>query len=196
MRTATPSPRRPRRLRRARGIVLLALLLAMALSAIAMMIAVDVWAIARQREREAELLFAGDQYRQAIQRYYYGAPPGSARVLPASLEALLDDDRYPVTVHHLRRLYDDPVTASAQWGLVHVGDRVAGVYSLSEAAPLKQAGFPAAYQAFNDKSSYRDWVFMFVGARRAGDETLLPATPNAPEMPPSPSTRPHRRNPS
>ncbi len=192
-----------------RGVVLLALLLALALLGIGLMVAVDVWAITRQREREQELLFVGDQYRQAIQRYYYGAPPGVARVLPASLDDLLEDDRYPVPVHHLRRPYPDPITGSPEWGLVRAGERIAAVYSLSEAKPLKQAGFAAAYQFFADKASYRDWVFAFVGARRSGNEVpaVLPTTP-APTPAPAPApaassntppfnpTRPTRGNPS
>ena len=174
-----------------RGVVLLALLLALALLGIGLMAAVDVWAVTRQREREQELLFVGDQYRQAIQRYYYAAPPGTARVLPASLNDLLEDDRYPVPVHHLRRPYPDPITGSPEWGLVRAGERIAAVYSLSEAKPLKQAGFPAAYQFFADKASYRDWVFAFVGARRPGNEVpaVMPTTP-APAPTPAPTPVP------
>jgi type II secretory pathway pseudopilin PulG len=52
------------------GLVLLALLIALAISSVAMMGAPDVWALQRQRQQEEELLFVGDQYRLAIQRYY------------------------------------------------------------------------------------------------------------------------------
>jgi type II secretory pathway pseudopilin PulG len=179
-----------------RGVVLLALLLALALSGIGLMAAVDVWSVTRQREREKELLFVGDQYRQAIQRYYYGAPPGAGRVLPASLDVLLEDDRYPVPVHHLRRLYPDPITGSAEWGLVRAGERIAGVHSLSEAKPLKQAGFPAVYQFFADKTSYRDWLFAFVGARRSGSGVPAPAPAASSSTPSFNPTRPTPGNPS
>jgi type II secretory pathway pseudopilin PulG len=138
---------------------LLALLLGLALSGIALMAAVDVWSLARQRSQEQELLFVGDQYRQAIQRYYFGAPQGAPRVLPASLDALLEDDRYPVPVRHLRRLYPDPVTGSAEWGLLHTGQRVAGVYSLSERQPVKHANFAPGYEQFSTAKAYRDWIF-------------------------------------
>jgi type II secretory pathway pseudopilin PulG len=144
---------------RARGVVLLALLLTLALGSIALMAAVDVWALARQRALEVELLFVGDQYRQAIQRYYFGAPPGTRRMLPASLQDLLEDDRYPMPVHHLRRLYADPLTGSSEWGALRVGERIAGVYSLSDKEPIKQAGFAPGYEKFNGKTVYRDWVF-------------------------------------
>jgi type II secretory pathway pseudopilin PulG len=150
---------------RAHGVVLLALLLTLALGSIALMAAVDVWAITRQRAQEAELLFVGNQYRLAILRYYFGAPPGTRRVLPTKLEDLLEDDRYPMPVRYLRRLYPDPVTGSSEWGALREGERIAGVYSLSDKTPLKQAGFAPGYEIFNGKSAYRDWVFAVDAAR-------------------------------
>jgi type II secretory pathway pseudopilin PulG len=175
---------------------LLALLLALALGGIALMAAVDVWSLARQRVREQELLFVGDQYRRAIQRYYFGAPRGTGRVLPASLEDLLEDNRYPVTVRHLRRLYPDPITGSAEWGVLRVGQRVAGVYSLSEKAPAKRAGFAPGYEHFGDKAAYRDWVF---AVSPSGEHlTVMPPRSIAPDndIDPPPPQRPVRRNPS
>lgn len=167
--------------RHARGIVLLALLLAMALLGIGLMAAVDVWALTRQRERETELLFVGDQYRQAIRRYYVAAPAGGQRVYPPSLEVLLEDDRFPVPVRHLRRSYADPITGKADWGQLRAGDRIVGIYSLSEAPPLKKAGFPARDSSFADAASYKDWVFAFV-ARRGN---FVPVAPGAASAPPS-----------
>lgn len=186
-----PSPSKPRRTaNRARGLVLLALLLTLALGAIALMTAVDVWSMTMQRAREQELLFVGDQYRQAIERYYLGAPPGAARVLPARLEDLLEDDRYPTPVRHLRRLYPDPITGSADWGLLRSGGRIAGVYSLSERVPVKQAEFAPGYQSFTGKASYREWKFAV--SPSGGFPTANPAPPAtrvgavAPSVPPRP----------
>lgn len=142
-----------------RGVVLLALLMALVLGGIALMAGVQVESVARQRAREQELLFVGDQYRKAIMRYYVGAPPGTRRTLPAKLEDLLDDDRYPIPVHHLRRLYPDPITGSTDWGLLRAADRIVGVYSQSDKLPIKQAGFSAREQQFNGAMTYRDWVF-------------------------------------
>lgn len=189
---ATPSPQR--RLARTRGVMLLALLIGLVLSGIALMAAVDVWTLARQREREQQLLFVGDQYRQAIQRYWFAAPSGSPRVLPASLEALLEDERYPMPVRHLRRLYPDPITGKSEWGALRQGDRIAGVYSLSEAPPLKQAGFAPAYEIFNGKTRYRDWEFAFTVPRRTV-VTPPPAAGTPARGTPSFSTRPVRGNP-
>lgn len=157
---------------RSHGIMLLGLLISLALGSIGLMAMVDNWALERQREREQDLLFVGDQYRQAIRHYYFGAPAGQARQLPLKLEALLADERYPSPVRHLRRLYPDPITGSAEWGEVRIGDRLVGVFSKSEAQPLKQAGFAPAYDSFKDKQSYQDWAFVFTVPSRGG---MLPA---------------------
>jgi type II secretory pathway pseudopilin PulG len=176
-----------------RGVVLLALLVALALLAIGLMNAVDGWRMSRQRDREKELLFVGDQYRQAIRRYYSAAPRGGQRGFPTSLEVLLEDDRFPTPVHHLRRAYPDPITGKAEWGLLKAGDRIVGVYSLSEAAPIKQAGFSPGHQAFKDAASYKDWVFAYVPRRGVA----VPATPASGTPPSTPPRKPNppRRSP-
>ncbi|MEO8311822.1 MAG: type II secretion system protein [Caldimonas sp.] len=158
-----------------RGIVLLAVLVAMALLSIGLMGAVDVWTVSRQRERERELLFVGDQYRQAIRSYYLAAPGGRPRGYPLSIDALLEDDRFPLPVRHLRRAYPDPITGKSEWGLLRVEDRILGVYSLSEAQPLKQAAFHPADQTFTNAESYKNWVFAYVPRRG----TLVPSSTSA-----------------
>ena len=195
--TEPPALARPRHAGTATGgVVLLALLIALALGGIALMAAVDVWALARQRAQEQELLFVGDQYRQAIQRYYFGAPPGTQRVLPASLDDLLEDDRYPVPVRYLRRLYPDPITGSSEWGVLRTGDRVAGVHSLSDKEPVKQTDFTPGYRFFEGLKAYRDWSFAISPSGRP----ILMSTPHADArprdvIPPGPP-RPVRRQPS
>jgi type II secretory pathway pseudopilin PulG len=147
--------------------MLLGLLLMLMLMAIAVLAAAQVWSTVRQREQEQELLFVGEQYRQAIRRYYYAAPSANARAFPPRLENLLVDDRFAVPMHHLRRLYPDPITGSAEWGLIQVGDRITGVHSLSTGVPLKQTGFAPAQSAFENKQSYQDWTFQFLPPRAA-----------------------------
>ena len=154
-------------MRRAGGVMLLGLMIGLALGGIGLMAMVDNWTLQSQREREQELLFVGEQYRLAIQRYYYAAPAGQTRQLPISLEAMLDDDRFTQTVHHLRRLYPDPITGSQDWGEVRLGDRLMGVYSKSQAQPIKQAGFAPRYESFNGRDHYQDWVFVFQVPARA-----------------------------
>lgn len=149
---------------RQQGFLLMGVLVVLALAGIALMGAVDFWTVQRQREREQQLLFVGDAYRQAIRHYYFGAPPGTPRTLPTSLEALLEDERYPMAVHHLRRLYPDPITGKNEWGELRIGNFIAGVFSLSEAHPIKQANFPAGLASLSEKSSYKEWVFVFAEA--------------------------------
>jgi type II secretory pathway pseudopilin PulG len=170
-----------------RGVMLLALLLGLALSGIALMGAVDVWTLQTQREREQQLLFAGDQYRLAIQRYFYAAPQGMPKSLPLSFESLLEDDRFPMPVRHLRRLYPDPITGKP-WGEVRTEDgRLSGVYSTSEAMPVKQAGFSHIDQSFSEQPSYQKWVFEFGGAPRqtgaSATESQRGNRPGIPERP-------------
>ncbi len=184
-------PEHQRPVRRCGGFALLGLLIVLVLGGIGLMAAVDMWTLQRQREREAQLLFAGDQYRLAIQRYYYAAPPGAPRTLPPSLQDLLEDRRHPHTVRHLRRLYPDPITGQPEWGELRVGERIAGVYSQSDAQPIKQAGFAFVYRQFADSTRYQQWVFSFMGASRSvamqepsnpgqtGDRLALPQRPAA-----------------
>ncbi|MCU0841610.1 MAG: type II secretion system GspH family protein [Thiobacillaceae bacterium] len=117
------------------------------------------WQLADLREKEAQLLFVGDEYRRALESYYRAAP-GNEKSYPKALADLLRDKRYPYPVRHLRRLYRDPMTNSLVWGLVRQGEVITGVYSLGVGTPLKIAGFPRQYKDFADKDSYQDWVFV------------------------------------
>ena len=114
---------------------------------------------AARREKEQELLFAGDQIKRAISAYYQRSP-GSGR-FPQSLEDLLQDRRQPTVQRYLRRLYPDPMSGMPEWGLVRGPDGgIRGVYSRSTAKPIKVAGFPSGYEDFADKKSYTEWEFI------------------------------------
>ena len=97
------------------------------------------------------------RYRAAIESYYK-----KEQRYPKALADLVEDKRYPMPVRHLRRLYDDPMTGTAQWGVVEApgGGGVMGVYSKAEAAPIKTGNFPLAYQAFEEAAAYSDWKFI------------------------------------
>lgn len=158
------------------GYTLLALLLIVALLGLGLAGAGELWSRTAQREREQELLFAGNQIRDAI-GLYYERSPGAAKRYPRRLEDLLQDDRYPVVVRYLRRLYADPMTSSREWGLIEApGGGVMGVYSLSGAAPLKRAGFPLENKGFENAEHYTAWRFLFNpdAARAAWAERTMP----------------------
>jgi len=116
---------------------------------------------AEQRAKEVELLFVGDQFRQAIGAYYESTP-GIAKRYPQKLEDLLQDSRYPTARRYLRRIYVDPMTAKAQWGVVAApSGGIMGVYSLSTAEPVKTGAFAQPDQAFTDSTHYSDWQFAY-----------------------------------
>jgi type II secretory pathway pseudopilin PulG len=142
---------------RSRGFTYLALLFIVAILSGGLALTGVVWHTVAQREKEAELLFVGHQYRQAIARYYLAGP----RQYPRTLADLLKDPRRPGAERYLRRLYPDPLTGSGEWGLVRGPDGgIQGVYSLSKERPLKSAGFRAQDRELAGASSYTDWKFL------------------------------------
>lgn len=153
-------PTTPPHGRRQAGYVLLWLLFAVAVLGVAMAAVGSVWHAAAQREREQQLLFVGDQYRRALESYWQAAT-GNQRQLPKSLDDLLLDARFPNTVRHLRRLYPDPNSGKAEWGLVRdANGGISGIHSLSDKTPYKTGGFPKAYAQFAGAKDYRAWVFV------------------------------------
>ena len=111
---------------------------------------------ASQREKEAELLFRGNQFREGIASYYK-----KEQRYPQSLEQLLEDKRYPMPVRHLRKLYRDPMSGEADWALVEApGGGVMGVHSKSPEAPIKRANFSLANHEFVKAERYSDWKFV------------------------------------
>lgn len=147
--------------RRQGGMTYLAVLVAVAILGTAQAATGIVWRTARQHDNERELLFVGKQIRRAIEQYYQQTP-GPVKQFPPRLEALLRDDRQPAVQRYLRRLYPDPITGRAQWGLVMAPQGgIAGVYSLSQATPLKQANFAEVDKAFTGAAKYSDWIFVY-----------------------------------
>lgn len=116
---------------------------------------------AERRDKEAELLLAGQAYRDAI-RSYYDNSPGTAKVYPPELSALLQDARTTRLRRHLRKLYRDPVTGSAEWGVVRTPEGgIKGVYSLSNLRPFKRDGFAPELSGLAGAARYRDWQFVY-----------------------------------
>ncbi|MBV8347416.1 MAG: hypothetical protein JOZ49_07765 [Mycolicibacterium sp.] len=117
-----------------------------------------VWRTTERRERETQLIWVGHAYRLAIASYF-----ASGHRFPETLQELLQDDRSPVPKHHLRRLYPDPMTGSADWSLVLTpsGQGIMGVVSSSTAAPIKRDGFARIDEAFKDADCYCAWQFIF-----------------------------------
>jgi type II secretory pathway pseudopilin PulG len=146
---------------RRQGFSFLWLLIVVALIGVGLSAAVQIEAVAIQRDKERELLAIGRQFRNAIARYYETRLTGISREYPASLDDLLKDPRQPGLTRHLRKIFVDPITAKPEWGLLWVKGRIAGIHSLSDAVPIKQAGFDAEDMAFVGKQKLSDWVFAY-----------------------------------
>jgi type II secretory pathway pseudopilin PulG len=144
------------------GITFLIVLFAMAIAGIALAGTGVLWQLEGRREKEKELLFIGEEYRRAIDRYY-DKTPGEAKQYPEKLEDLLQDKRFPMPVHHLRRLYRDPMTEKVDWELIKQQGRITGIASKSQEEPIKIAGFAAGQEEFEGAESYAKWRFISNG---------------------------------
>ncbi|HUF23107.1 MAG TPA: type II secretion system protein [Vicinamibacterales bacterium] len=98
-----------------------ALLVAIAILSVMMLVALPTWRHQAQREKEAELIFRGEQYARAIGLYQRKL----AGALPPSIDILVEQK-------FLRRKYKDPIT----------GDDFEPVFANSEAGmqAMQQAG--------------------------------------------------------
>ena len=142
------------------GFTYLFVLMLIALIGMGLAAAGTLWRTESQRIREAELLFIGDEYRQAI-RSYYELDPAQPR-LPQSIDELLGDNRRLDTVRHLRRAYRDPFTSGELVQILSPDKKgIVGVVSQSTGHPFKTAGFSPEDKAFSDARSYADWRFVF-----------------------------------
>jgi type II secretory pathway pseudopilin PulG len=140
------------------GFTYVTVLLAVALLGLGLAATGEVSRTTAQRECEAELLYVGNQYRRAIAQYYANGPSQ----YPRRLEDLLKDPRKPGIERYLRRLYPDPVTGRAEWGLVKALDGgITGVYSLSGEKPFKVSGFAVANREFEGAATYTEWKFIY-----------------------------------
>lgn len=156
------------------GFTYLGLLFAIAILGITLATVGIVWSTEARRDKEAQLLWVGDQYRVALTRYR-----ASGGQLPMALEDLLEDKRFPVARRYLRQLYPDPMTGAVDWQLI-LGPNggILGVASSSQEKPIKVANFPARYQQFEDAASYADWQFVPSGRGMRRQRAIRPAGVN------------------
>ena len=145
------------------GFSYLWVLLLVALFGAGSMLAAQIESTLTQRDKEQELLAIGRQFKNAIGSYYNMSSSSGVQRYPGSLEDLLRDGRVPGIKRHLRKIFVDPMTGKAEWGLIKVGGRIVGVHSLSAKVPIKQGGF-ADDMDFTGKLSYAQWTFVHVAA--------------------------------
>jgi type II secretory pathway pseudopilin PulG len=179
LRGAPGSKNRPLTPTGQRGFTYLALMIIVMVMGMGLAAFGTIYSQTARRDKEAELLFVGEQYRSAIESYYLKSP--GDRAYPKKLEDLVEDKRFPMPMRHLRRLYPDPITGSTDWGLVEMPNNggIMGVYSKSEEKPIKQGNFMGARQEpFADAESYAKWAFTYSppGSGPAGGTSVAQST--------------------
>jgi hypothetical protein len=136
-----------------------ALLVGMSVMAVMLSVALPLWRTAAKREREAELIFRGEQYARAValfQRKY-------ANTFPPNLEILIEQK-------FLRKQYMDPMTKDGEFQLLYVGDPTG--------AAGRQGGPPAqAGQSGRGGAPAGQAAGQIGRAGQAGPPTALGATP-------------------
>ena len=160
------------------GFAYIALLLVLAGMTLLLGVALQHIDQAAQRDREAQLLFVGKQFRQAVASYYEKSP-GGAKHFPRKLEELLQDNRFVKPVRHLRRIYADPMRADAGsndhgWQLVRdLRGGIVGVHSRSQDLPIRSVTVldDAMQKIIGEQPvrHYADWKFVYLPPDGAAD---------------------------
>jgi type II secretory pathway pseudopilin PulG len=104
-----------RRVAAERGYAMAALLVGIAVMAVMMSVAMPVWRHEGQREKEAELVFRGEQYARAVALYQRKFPGA----FPPNLDVLVQQK-------FLRRKYKDPMTEDGEFQVLYAGAQAAG----------------------------------------------------------------------
>lgn len=153
------------------GATYLLLLFMLAVMAAGMAALGTQWAVAAQREREAELLFRGSQFSHALASWRDATPAGQPAA-PLQLDELLMDERSTPPRHHLRRLFTDPFTGQADWELLRRADgRIVAVASRARSPALRRVQRPLRPEANPAQPTVGDWVF------EAAPSPAEPSTP-------------------
>ncbi|MFK3738608.1 type II secretion system protein [Massilia sp. TN1-12] len=155
-----------KRVVREAGFTYLGLIVTLAIIGLVGAATLKVEALLRRAAAEQELLETGAAFSAALKSYADATPRGQP-TQPPSLKDLLKDPRFPGVRRHLRKMFVDPVTGKAEWGIVwaNPGNEtgVLAVYSLSQAQPLKQANFDARFANLEGKEHLSEWKFAALG---------------------------------
>ena len=167
--------------RRQRGFTYLGLIIVVAILGLVGAAGLKMGSLLQRQAAEQELLDIGAQFVDALQSYA-GATPAGQPQQPPTLAALLRDPRFPQVRRHLRKLYVDPITGRAEWGLLYQpgSQGIIGVHSLSSSAPLKVGNFEARFTGFEGRSHLSEWQFVAGGPVPPAGLALVPADAVAP----------------
>lgn len=139
------------------GVTYLVVLFLVALVGMGLAALGTVWTTDAQREKERELLFIGEQFGVALQRYYEASP--AIKTYPRRLEDLLEDRRHPAPRRYLRQIFVDPLTGQRDWVVVMAGDQIVAVHSRSQAVPIVRHGFPPEWETYANAHAHAEWIF-------------------------------------
>jgi type II secretory pathway pseudopilin PulG len=170
------------RTRRQAGFTYLGLIIFVTIIGLVGAATLKIGALLQRAAAEEELLDIGAAFSAALDSYAAATPHG-ASPYPPSLKELLKDPRVPGVRRHLRKIFVDPLTGKAEWGVVYLGDGTTGVvavHSLSMAKPLKVANFDSRFAGLDNADTISAWRF------KARDPALGQALGQAPgPMPPA-----------
>jgi type II secretory pathway pseudopilin PulG len=173
------------------GYAMAALLIGLSVMAILLTVAMPVWKQAATREKEAELVFRGEQYKRAIDLFQRRSGPGT---MPPSLDLLIDQK-------FLRKKYKDPITGQ-DFDLISPNTPAAGAPNpqgrggppvsrgtTTPAASQQSAGRAGqqggtigvqggivgvvskskaqSIRLYNGRNHYNEWQFVFVARQQA-----------------------------
>lgn len=117
------------------------------------------WEMEDRLAKERDLMWIGEQFRFALASYA-AVVRGDGGRAPKTLEELVNDRRGESNRQHLRRVYVDPMTGKAQWGLVKdASGGIVGVHSQSQAKPLPRDRLWPFNPSWAKARRYADWVF-------------------------------------
>jgi hypothetical protein len=128
-----------------------------------------------RRDKEQEWLFVGKQYQQAIASYY-NQPPDGVKVLPDSVDELVEDKRFLRAKHHLRKVYLDPMTGGSWLLLQNENHKIIGVGSNATTPVLQSAKLAELSESLGQSetisasTNYSEIKFIFVPSENVQDE--------------------------
>ena len=102
-----------------RGYAMAALLVTLAIMTILLSVAMPVWRHQAQREKEAELVFRGEQYARAIALFRF-KNANLPNALPPSIDFLVEN-------RFLRKKYKDPMTKDGEFMPLQFGSQQPGI---------------------------------------------------------------------
>jgi type II secretory pathway pseudopilin PulG len=188
---------------------MVALLVAMSVMAVLMSALLPVWTTMAKREKEAELVFRGNQYARAIglfQRKFANAPPPTIDVL-VEQRFLRKKYKDPITNDDFQPLYaNQAMTAGApgaggqpqQRGatgapggqLIQPGFGATGATAAGGIIGVTSKSKDASLRIFNGRTRYNEWAFVHVQTTQRpgqpGPGAAMPGMPGAPNQRPGP----------